>query len=231
MATEPIYKTSPRAKKLRITVKGSGEVIITYPKSISKKEAATFFEKHQDWVDKQLKKLEEKNPKVFSNYGFGSEFKTKMTTFRILASEEDKPYLRQEKEYLNLFIPKNTDLSTADWQELIVEQIEEQLRREAKHYLIKRCYDIAKEKGIPVKQVTVRKAKTRWGSCSSRNNISLSIYCMTLPDELIDYIIYHELAHVKVKNHSKDFWAHLEALLPGAMLLDKALNKFTTHII
>jgi predicted metal-dependent hydrolase len=227
----PIYKASPRAKKLRITVKGNGDVVISYPKSISKKEAATFFEKHQDWVEKQLKKLEEKNPKAFSNYNFGSEFKTKLTTFRILASEEEKPYLRQEKDYLNLYLPKNKDLSTIEWQELIVEQIEEQLRREAKHYLIKRCYDIAKEKGIPVAKVTVRKAKTRWGSCSSRNNISLSIYCMTLPDELIDYIIHHELAHVKEKNHAKDFWAHLEGLLPGAMLLDKQLNKFTTHLI
>lgn len=226
-----LYKVSTRAKKLRITVRPNREVVITYPKSLCQAQAAEFLEKHKDWVAQQLEKLEETHPEINSQYDFGSEFKTKFTTFRIVASETLKPFLRQEQGYLNLYIDKAEDIKSVVWQKVIQAQIELQLQREAQHYLIPRTWEFAKAKQISIEKVAVRKAKTRWGSCSSQNHISLSIYCMTLPDELIDYVIYHELAHVKEKNHSAAFWAHLEELLPDAKVLDKALGQFTTRVV
>jgi predicted metal-dependent hydrolase len=148
-----------------------------------------------------------------------------------LETEKERPFLKQEKDFLGIYIPKGTDISTEAWQTLIKTQIEEQLRREAKFYLIKRTREIAADKGIGIGKVSIRITKSRWGSCSHRNDISLSAYCMTLPDELIDYIICHELAHVKEKNHSKAFWDHLEQLLPGAGKLDKDMKKYTTAVL
>ena len=116
-------------------------------------------------------------------------------------------------------------------EELIKTQIEAQLKREAKSFLPKRTRDLATEKGIAIGKISVRSTKSRWGSCSHNNDISLSIYLMTLPDELIDYVICHELAHVKEKNHSKNFWAHLEQLLPGARKMDKEMKKYTTAVL
>lgn len=225
------YKTSARAKHLRITVKGSCEVIVTVPKGINRAQAESFVEKHQTWISEKLAAAKEKQSEKPKEYEIGSEFKTKLTTVRVLETAQDKPFLKQDKEGLGIHIPKGTDISQEAWQNLIKTQIEEQLRREAKHFLIKKTYEIAAEKGIKVGKVSIRITKSRWGSCSHRDDISLSAYCMTLPDELIDYVICHELAHVKEKNHSSKFWEHLETLLPGAGKLDKEMKKYSTAIL
>jgi predicted metal-dependent hydrolase len=222
-------KKSSRAKKLRITVKPFEGVTVTIPERISFKKAQAFAEAHADWIKKQKAKMKELEAE--RSYDFNSEFKTKFTNIKIIATAKTQPFLKQQKDDLILGIPEEVDISSKAWQELIKTQIEEQLRREAKAYLLPRTHQIAKEKGIKINKVSTRKAKTRWGSCSGKNNISLSIYLMTLPDELIDYVIYHELAHVKEKNHSAAFWSHLEELLAGAKDLDKRMKEYSTAVV
>ena len=71
------------------------------------------------------------------------------------------------------------------------------------------------------------KTKTRWGSCSFKNNINLSLHLMRLREELIDYVILHELVHTKVKNHSREFWTTLDIYCPKSKSLDKELKKYS----
>ena len=72
-----------------------------------------------------------------------------------------------------------------------------------------------------------RLQKTRWGSCSGKNNISLNVNIAFVPEELQDYILLHELVHTKIKNHSKDFWAELDKYTEGrAKELSKNLKKY-----
>ncbi|MGM0534380.1 MAG: M48 family metallopeptidase [Campylobacterota bacterium] len=73
-------------------------------------------------------------------------------------------------------------------------------------YLPARTQELAQTTGLLPQAVKVTKAKTRWGSCSGKNNINLSCYLMKLPKEVIDYVIIHELCHIVHKNHSKRFW-------------------------
>ncbi len=82
------------------------------------------------------------------------------------------------------------------------------------------------EKNLPFGRLTIRQQKTRWGSCSSQNNISLNRYLVFLPKELMDYVIIHELVHTKVKNHGKEFWQLLETHYPDYKNAVKALRKF-----
>ncbi len=223
------FKKSKRAKKLRISLKPFKGIVVTIPQHITYQKAQAFLDAHVDWVKAQRAKMQKLEAEQI--YDFGSEFQTKMTTIKIIATHQAEPYLQQQQEQLILGIPHKADIKSKPWQELIKTQIEEQLRREAKAYLIPRSIEIAKKHQIAINKVSTRKAKTRWGSCSSQNNISLSIYLMTLPDELIDYVIYHELAHVKEKNHSAAFWQHLEELLPGAKALDTQLKGYSTAIV
>lgn len=225
------YKSSDKAKHIRITVKGRGEVIVTVPKGVSPKQAEHFVTKNQTWINAKVAEAIEKKGEKISEYAFGTEFKTKLTCIRVIETDGPQAFLKQHKDFLGIYIPEETDISKAEWQELIKTQIEGQLRREAKFYLLKRTAELAKEKNIGIGKISVRSTKSRWGSCSHNNDISLSIYLMTLPDELIDYVICHELAHVKEKNHSKAFWAHLEVLLPGAGKLDKEMKKYTTAVL
>ena len=76
-------------------------------------------------------------------------------------------------------------------------------------------------------RVTFRRAKTRWGSCSSENNISLNIGLIMLSYNLIDYVIVHELAHIKHKNHSKEFWKLVEQFYPNYKQAKEELKKYS----
>lgn len=72
--------------------------------------------------------------------------------------------------------------------------------------LIKRLDELAERHGFTYNRVFIRNQRTRWGSCSAKNNISLNIKLVLLTDELTDYVILHELVHTKIKNHSQKFW-------------------------
>ena len=101
----------------------------------------------------------------------------------------------------------------------------------ARKLLIDRLNQLAKAHGFSYNRVFIRNQKTRWGSCSNKNNISLNINLVRLPDELIDYIVLHELMHTRIKNHSRRFWDQMEALLDDARKLDKKLNDYAVLLI
>ena len=84
---------------------------------------------------------------------------------------------------------------------------------------------------LPYNRVVFRCQKTKWGSCSGKNNISLNINIAYLSKELQDYVLLHELVHIKIKNHSKKFWGELDRLVGGeAKLLQKELRRFRMMI-
>lgn len=98
--------------------------------------------------------------------------------------------------------------------ELTPDQIE-QLRAEAKRVLPRRVEELAAQHGLRYGRVTIRAARSKWGSCTAKGNLSLSLYIMTLPPHLQDYIILHELAHTVHHNHSPRFHALVDRLTDG----------------
>jgi predicted metal-dependent hydrolase len=101
------------------------------------------------------------------------------------------------------------------------------LREGAQDELFSRLDYFSDEYNLPYNRAAFRCQKTRWGSCSDKNNISLNINIAHLPKELQDYILLHELCHIKHKNHSKKFWAELDKCVGGrAKLLQKGLRKY-----
>ena len=92
--------------------------------------------------------------------------------------------------------------------------------------LISRLEELAKIHNFKYARISIRNQKTKWGSCSAKNNISLNINLVRLPDELRDYVILHELVHTRFKNHNKKFWAEMDKLIGGsAKELSKKLRK------
>ena len=96
----------------------------------------------------------------------------------------------------------------------------------ARKMLIDRLIKISKKTGLSFNKVSIRNQKTRWGSCSFANNISLNIKLINLPEKLIDYVIYHVLVHTVEKNHSSNFWNLLNHYLPESKKLNKELNNY-----
>jgi predicted metal-dependent hydrolase len=76
--------------------------------------------------------------------------------------------------------------------------------------LFHRLAHFSEKHNLPYNRATFRWQRTKWGSCSGRNNINLNVNLVFLPEELQDYVLLHELVHTKVRNHSKNFWTELD---------------------
>ena len=115
---------------------------------------------------------------------------------------------RYEKEY-NFTSGANDDIDKA----------------KVKSILTGRLKYLAEKHGFTYNRVFIRNQRTRWGSCSTKNNISLNMKIVKLPNELIDYVILHELVHTHKKNHGKAFWTEMDKLVGEGKKMDSRLKK------
>lgn len=105
----------------------------------------------------------------------------------------------------------------------------EELRRQAKIALPRKVEQFARQFGFRYGRVTIRATRSKWGSCSADNNISLSLYLMTVPEHLADYVIIHELCHTVHHDHSPRFHALLDRCLGGREKeLRRELRQYST---
>jgi predicted metal-dependent hydrolase len=116
----------------------------------------------------------------------------------------------------------------------VVESVRKQmhriLRKESKAHLPKRIEYLAQIHGFEFTTLRFTHASSRWGSCNSNKAISLNIALMSLPFELIDYVLIHELAHTVHLNHSKDFWNEVARANPDYLVQRKTLKRYNPAI-
>ena len=147
-------------------------------------------------------------------------------------------------EYVRVVIPKRQSFKNAqkfvesrlDWiktnKQIMNVQLEKKRklpeidRNVARKILCRRIGELAQLHKFVYNRVSIRKQKTRWGSCSTKININLNANLLHLPSDLMDYVLLHELVHTRVKNHSKDFWDELETVVPNARQVDRKLKDY-----
>lgn len=134
--------------------------------------------------------------------------------------------LKMPEKDINRILGEKSDWITKHLKEMEKRQKERENRAElseqdirllvtkAKRVLPPRIERYAKEIGVNYGKVTIRMQKSRWGSCSSKGNLNFNCLLMNAPEEILDYVIVHELCHRKEMNHSKEFWAEVEKILP-----------------
>ena len=101
----------------------------------------------------------------------------------------------------------------------------ERLRAQAKLSLPPRLKELADEHGFTYQRVTIKNNISNWGSCSAKGNINLNLRLVTLPQSLQDYVMLHELCHLREMNHGPRFHALLESLCPDHRTLEKELRQ------
>ena len=228
---EVTFVKTKRTKNLRISMSPYKGVSVSVPYLMSFRKAFSFVIEKQDWIHKHLPEMERKleGQTVFDE---NTDFNTYRRKLVIIIKPNIKaPRAKLLKEKILVEFPESLDIYTEQYQDFIRTIIEETWRKEAKELLPIRTSELATKFNLSYEKVSVKNTKSRWGSCSHQNNISLSLHLMRLPKELRDYVILHELAHTVEKNHQPPFWNFLDTLTEGnAKKLDKELKNYTTRI-
>lgn len=217
-------RRSARARSLRLRVDAGG-VLAILPNRYPEKLALAFIASKKNWIRKALERqtrITDKRTVFLPNQTFQTRF------HQLHLTTHNKSTLKTivGKGAIRVWYPQFADPQDERIQTVIRRAIEEAWRVEAKRILPGRTQQLADQFGYHFNKLTIKNAKSRWGSCSAANNINLNLQLMRLPVELCDYVILHELVHTKHKNHQKPFWSELEKVLPGARKLDKQLNQY-----
>ncbi|HSO87345.1 MAG TPA: SprT family zinc-dependent metalloprotease [Draconibacterium sp.] len=209
-----------RSKNIKISVKPDKSVHVSFPFYASSSEISQFVMKSINWITEQQQKFETKKSKIKP-----CQFQTKLHSISIIEGTENKTKVNFNDIEIKL---ADFDLdSSRSYLENVMVGI---YRFEARKILPPRLIELAQKHGFQVNKINIRNNKRNWGSCSARNNISLNLQMMKLPDELIDYILLHELVHTKIKNHGLLFWQKLDELTGSkARELSKQVRRYSTY--
>lgn len=130
---------------------------------------------------------------------------------------EHEGWIRQQQEQLEKYREHIHVITDRERQEGIAK---------AKQIFPERTAYFAERMGVDYHRITIREQKTRWGSCSSAGNLNFNWKLVLMPQEILDYVVVHELAHRKEMNHSPRFWALVEKELPDYRIRREKLKMY-----
>jgi len=204
---EYTHKTNKRSKSIKLKIEQGGKVVVVSPKFVPKFVVKQFVKKHESWVINALKKTNKGN-KFDSNthtFIFGKKYQRE-----IIFSTKQKTgiHVADKKLILNPLTPLKivTEQDKKTWDKKFQKKVDYFLKNTASHYIVERTHKIAKKMNLEFNKITLRKQKTRWGSCSSQKNLNFNWRLVHFDTNIIDYVIVHELSHLVHMNHSKNFW-------------------------
>ncbi len=128
---------------------------------------------------------------------------------RNLSAEAIRRFVRDKQSWIEKHLPRQEDLPgklTAAQLRSFADRAAEKLPERVAHF--------APMVGVTWGRITIRSQRTRWGSCSGKGNLNFNCLLMLAPDDVIDYVVVHELCHRKEMNHSPAFWGEVERILP-----------------
>jgi predicted metal-dependent hydrolase len=229
-----VFVRSLRARHYRLTLRKDGVAVATVPARGSEREARAFVEQHHDWLARARARHARK-PRVAECWTIGTHvlWRGELTEIRQAAPlmPAGSPVFVPETPRSAGFPGKATLCLAADIFRVasfdgdLRPALEAHFARRAKIELPARTWELAAETGADVKHVTVRNQRSRWGSCSAGGTISLNWRLVQAPDAVRDYIIYHELMHLREMNHSDRFWARVQEVCPGWRDAEKWLKR------
>ncbi|SHK06807.1 hypothetical protein SAMN02745163_03142 [Clostridium cavendishii DSM 21758] len=221
-----------RSKRKSIGIKISLEkgIEVRAPLKASERSINKVIMDNKLWIAETWEKLlkEERGKKVIK-YEEGNKLFLfgKLLPIEIRVGSNNKLNCERDKFIFTLVEEIIRDQKT---KEIICRDLFENfLRNTAKTYLIDRTIALAKMYNFTVNNIRIKKVKTRWGSCSSKNNINLNLKLIMADKKAIDYVIIHELCHTKELNHSKRFWTLVEDLIPDYKEQQKYLKEVNSY--
>ena len=212
------YKTkiSNNRKTIGISVDYDNGVIVTLPKEISQEEIDKVVLQKAPWILDKLHEFSEVIVKPSDNeFVSGEKYLYLGRAYRLKVFRKEnlkKPNLVFHRGKFNVEI--NSDLSEEEQKSIIRNQIRKWFLGKAETFLEKRVNILSNKTGIKSQDIKVREQQKRWGSCTKENVLIFNWLIIMAPVPVIDYIIIHELCHLKYPNHSDKFWKEIAVFCP-----------------
>ncbi len=198
------FRASLRARHYAIYVHRNGQISVTIPRRGSMRGAQRFLESRRPWIARTLQRLQAE-PAAPKLWQAGTE---------VLCRGKRVPIrIERQASRIGVFL-ENDFCGWAGNNENLRPTVEHWLRKIAMAELPRRVQELAAQYQSPIRRITIRNQRSRWGSCSQRGTISLNWRLVQLPDNVRDYVIVHELMHLREMNHSRRFWAQVKSVCP-----------------
>lgn len=198
-----LLRRSGKAKRFRLTVGRDGGAILTMPARGSERQAREFLDSQRDWLERTRSRLAQL-PRGAAVWTIGTSIMFRGEWCEVRRIESAPPRVALGESVFRVR-SHDGDLRAT---------LEGHLRRLARIELPARTWELSAVTGVEVREVVVRNQRTRWGSCSSNGTVSLNWRLVQAPPFVADYIVFHELMHLREMNHSARFWAHVAAVCP-----------------
>lgn len=183
--------------KLRITA--SREVTLVLPIKISLKKGLAFLDQEKLWIKDQIRKIEA--PVAFEDGAF-------------IPFKGQKLQISHEPDRRGLVWIEGEKLLVAGNAARAPQRVKSWILREVRALVTEKAESYAEEIQVCVKQIAIKDQKSRWGSCSSRGNLNFSWRLILMPENILDYVVAHEVAHLRHMNHSAEFWSLVKKMHP-----------------
>ena len=204
-------RKSHRAKYVRLSIGADGLHVVA-PYSMDDSVISSIIEKNQKWI---IKKLESRNQRLTQippvrEFVSGEKLLFMDNSYPLKVLEHKGRYTNVELTDGQFVVAINADLSIEKRREEIKRKLEQWYISRAKELFTKRLELFSNKIGVKVNTVRVKNQKTRWGSCSQKGNLNFNWKLIMAPRFIFDYVVVHELCHIKQMNHSKEFWLLVE---------------------
>lgn len=208
-----VIKTKRRT--IGITVDRNGEVTVAVPFYINEKQIREIIQKKTDWIVKKVSEARERNSNtIFREFVNGEKllYLGKEYTLAIVEKDLSKAEVHMQDDAISVYITQK--LSEESRKQAIKETLIKWYRQRFTEIVKERIEKYSLQLKVTPYKVVIKNQKTIWGSCSKKGNINLNWRLVMAPIDIIDYVVIHELCHLRIMNHSKDFWNLVESILP-----------------
>ncbi len=214
-----------RRKTLGITVRPDKSLSVRAPLRTPVKDIRIFVTNKAEWVVRVWKKLDTRQTGPVQDYGRGALFMYRGEALRLEFTAAPHSSLLVQEGFLIMTVPELPSEAK------VRKMIDSWYRNQAAEIVKARsaeCHRMMHDQGIPLPPITIRSMKTRWGSYSYRTGrITLNLNLVKAPQACLDYVIIHELCHIKVRHHGPDFWKLVSRYFPDYLKARRELNKYT----
>lgn len=211
-------------KHLRIVVLPDLRVDIFAPRSATEEHILEGIKKKAHWITKTFEKIESYHPLPSPRRFLSGETLVYLgRQYRLKVESGSRQPAKLLGPFLRIWVEDKSDTLG------IKKSVETWYRKRADDILkryMEKCYQIASRHGTPQPQMTIRSMCRRWGSCGPKGRISLNLNLVKVPVHCIEYVIMHELCHLKQHDHSRAFYSLLTRCLPDWRKRKDALDKF-----